>query len=73
MVSQGYEPKGEYKTIAGLKTCMSPRILCPGRSVLLTLGLDVTGPADAAKALLVVSGTPRRLPFFPLYLSPFAC
>ncbi|KAL1992855.1 hypothetical protein VTN49DRAFT_3611 [Thermomyces lanuginosus] len=36
VVSQGYEPKGEYKTIAGLKTY-------------------VTGPADAAKALLVVS------------------
>lgn len=58
VISKGYEAKGEYKTIGGLKTCMFWIISSVNSaSRLLTIVFtDVTGPADATRAILVIYG-----------------
>jgi hypothetical protein len=52
IVSKGYEPKGKYETIGGLQTCKFTlfTIKCLADEKLQ----DVTGPANASKALLYV-------------------
>jgi hypothetical protein len=57
IVSKGYEPKGRYETIGGLKTCKSsiPLYLQTSASTANALkSTDVTGPADASKAILYI-------------------
>jgi dienelactone hydrolase len=51
IVSKGYQAKGEYKTIGGLKTCTFPVLL---RLQSNNINPDVTGPANASKALLYI-------------------
>jgi hypothetical protein len=64
IVSKGYEPKGKYETIGGLKTCkfctipsQLPRNRPPASCTFNCLELDcidVTGPANATKAILYI-------------------
>lgn len=52
MVGEGYEPKGRYIDISGLKTCERMLFRELLRCGLIELGEDVTGPPDADKAIL---------------------
>ena len=63
IVSKGYEPKGNYETIGGLKTCKFCTMTSHCYATVLPhhafnyLSLDcvdVTGPANATKAILYI-------------------
>ena len=61
IVSQGYEAKGKYETIGGLKTCELFSIANPCHfpsfhpsTANASNEIDVTGPANATKAILYI-------------------
>lgn len=53
IISKGYEAKGEYETLGGMKTCKYLLLLSICVQ-LFTKNQDVTGPTNASKGLLYI-------------------
>jgi len=53
VVSKGYELKGKYETIGGLKTC-EYILICVAHAHAYPLSIDVTGPLTATNAIFVI-------------------
>ncbi len=54
IVSKGYEGKGKYETIGGLKTCTYPALANLVRYDDANSIVDVTGPSNASKAIFFI-------------------